>query len=238
MSSIRRRPPHYVVCITSTLVHLGNNCVVQSKPTTGVTLVGVELDLQHLAQGLDVGGRRLAAVPGGSASLSRVSSGDGDVVRAAISAGGHVKLAEAGKDFLSRSSFYAPDTAEEGRIVVRIARTCYRSILNQCPVNLLPTLDTWRGHRWVDLRWGIRLLPAGNVFESIVAFGDLRNLLVVAHQRILHCVVDPLLLGVRAPRMLLSMLLVSYCDLHHLRSSHSCLGQQRQEEKMDRGRHT
>ena len=69
-------------------------------------LVGVELDLQHLAQGLDVGGRRLAAVPGGSASLffksyfstvffhlSRVSSGDGDVVRAAISAGGHVKLA-------------------------------------------------------------------------------------------------------------------------------------------------
>ena len=32
-------------------------------------LVGVELDLQHLAQGLDVGGRRLAAVPGGSASL-------------------------------------------------------------------------------------------------------------------------------------------------------------------------
>ena len=72
-------------------------------------LVGVELDLQHLAQGLDVGGRRLAAVPGGSASLffssyfstvegfffhlSRVSGGDGDVVRAAISAGGHVKLA-------------------------------------------------------------------------------------------------------------------------------------------------
>ena len=69
-------------------------------------LVGVELDLQHLAQGLDVGGRRLAAVPGGSASLffksyfstvffhlSRVSSGDGDVVRAAIGAGSHVKLA-------------------------------------------------------------------------------------------------------------------------------------------------
>ena len=38
--------------------------------------------------------------------------------------------------------------------------------------------------------------------------------------------------------MLLSMLLVSYCDLHHLRSSHGCLGQQRQEEKRDRGRHT
>ena len=32
-------------------------------------LVGVELDLQQLTQGLDVGGRRLAAVPGGSASL-------------------------------------------------------------------------------------------------------------------------------------------------------------------------
>ena len=80
--------------------------------------------------------------------------------------------------------------------------------------------------------------PAWNVLESIVALGDLRNLLVVAHQRILHCVVDPLLLGVRAPGMLLSVLLVSHCDLHHLRSSHGCLGQQRQEEKRDRRRHT
>ena len=195
---------------------------------------------------------------------------------------------------------------EEGRIVVRIARTCYRSILNQCPVNLRSWLasrqltilvylqgqppphtgrlegsllgwsplgnqalawDRMIIHKlgstvWIlfiiennfyldnitkekcvrastrySMKWW-NVSPAWNVLESIVALGDLRNLLVVAHQGILHCVVDPLLLGVRAPRMLLSVLLVSYCDLHHFRSSHGCLGQQRQEEKRDRGRHT
>ena len=83
------------------------------------------------------------------------------------------------------------------------------------------------------------VLPAWNIVESVAAFWNLGNLLVVPHQGILDCIVNPLLLlRVRAAWMLLGKLLLlpSY-NLHHLwPPSQGCWGQQN-DDQMDWGRH-